>query len=210
MEKVPSKIVCVGLNYKDHAKEVDLPLPNEPLLFLKPSTTVIKNGENVIYPPETEQVDYEAELAVIIGQKAKDISIEQAFDFIDGFSCANDVTARDLQFSDGQWTRGKSFDTFCPIGNVITKGVNLDDSTIELRVNGELKQQSNVNQLIFPVDYLVSYISHVMTLLPGDVILTGTPHGVGSVQPGDEMEVKIDGIGTLKNKIVRKECALLL
>lgn len=203
----PSKIVCVGLNYKDHAAEVNLEVPKAPLLFLKPNTSIIGPNDDIVYPPQSNQVDYEAELAIIIGKKAKDISEEESKDYIFGYTCANDVTARDIQFGDGQWTRGKSFDTFCPIGPVIVKDIDHDDAEIELYVNGEIKQKSNINQFIFRVPEMVSYISKVMTLLPGDVILTGTPHGIGPVQPGDKMTVKIKGIGELSNTIVAKESA---
>lgn len=198
----PSKIVCVGLNYKDHAEEVNLSLPEKPLLFLKPNTSLIGPNENVKYPKQSEQVEYEAELGIVIGKRAKNIKQGNSKEYILGYTCANDVTARDIQFGDGQWTRGKSFDTFCPIGPGIVEEVNLEDANIELTVNGKIKQKSNLNQLIFKVDHLVSYISKVMTLLPGDVIITGTPHGVGPVNPGDVMKVSIDGIGELENKIV--------
>lgn len=198
----PSKIICVGLNYKDHAEEVDLPLPEKPLLFLKPNTTLIGPIENVKYPKQSEQVEYEAELGIVIGKKAKNIKSGNSKDYILGYTCANDVTARDIQFGDGQWTRGKSFDTFCPIGPGIVEEVNLEDAEIELTVNDKVMQKSNLNQLIFKVEYIVSYISEVMTLLPGDVIITGTPHGVGPVNQGDVMKVRIDGIGLLENKIV--------
>lgn len=201
----PSKIVCVGLNYKDHAAEMNLELPKEPLLFLKPNTSIVGPNDNIVYPPASKQVDYEAELAIIIGKKAKDISEEESKEYIFGYTCANDVTARDIQFSDGQWTRGKSYDTFCPIGPVIVKDINQEDADVELYVNEELKQKSNINQFIFSIPEMVSYISKVMTLLPGDVILTGTPHGVGPVQPGDKMTVKIKGIGEISNTIIAKE-----
>lgn len=197
----PSKVVCVGLNYKDHAAEVNLELPREPLLFIKPNTTVIAANEVVMYPTQSKQVDYEAELAIVIGKMAKNITEDEAQEVIFGFTCANDVTARDIQFGDGQWTRGKSFDTFCPLGPGIVKNINEDNAKIDLLVNGVVKQSSNINQLIFPVNQLVSYISKVMTLLPGDVILTGTPHGIGPVQNGDEMTVRIEGIGELTNKV---------
>lgn len=198
----PSKVVCVGLNYTDHAREVNLSLPEQPLLFLKPSTSVIGPNDEVVYPDQSDQVDYEAELAIVIKKKAKNISEEDVSGYILGFTCANDVTARDIQFSDGQWTRGKSFDTFCPIGPGITDSVDLKGAKIELEVDGEIRQQSSLDQLIFKVDYLVSYISKVMTLNPGDVILTGTPHGVGPVIRNNRMTVRIEGIGELENIIV--------
>ncbi|NVF15818.1 fumarylacetoacetate hydrolase family protein [Vreelandella maris] len=199
----PSKVVCVGLNYKDHAKEMNMEMPTEPLLFLKPSTSVIGDGEKIIAPPQSTRLDYEGELAIVIGQEAKNIDTKDSNKYIFGYSCANDFTARDLQLSDGQWARGKSFDTFCPIGPGIVKTINENDAEIELRVNGSLKQKSNLNQLIFNVDEIVSYISKQMTLLPGDIILTGTPHGVGTVVPGDTMTVSITGIGTLTNTLTQ-------
>lgn len=199
----PSKVVCVGLNYKDHAKEMNMEMPTEPLLFLKPSTSVIGDGEKIIAPPQSTRLDYEGELAIVIGQEAKNIDTNDSHKYIFGYSCANDFTARDLQLSDGQWARGKSFDTFCPIGPGIVKTINENDADIELRVNGSVKQKSNLNQLIFNVDEIVSYISKQMTLLPGDIILTGTPHGVGTVVPGDTMTVSITGIGTLTNTLTQ-------
>ena len=200
---MPSKIVCVGLNYKDHAEEMGMEMPKEPLLFLKPSTSVIGHGEDIIAPPHSKRLDYEGELAIIIGRKAKNIKSSDAPDYIFGFSCANDFTARDLQLADGQWARGKSFDTFCPIGPGVVKTIDENDAKIELRVNGIIKQSSNLNQLIFSVNEVVSYISEQMTLLPGDVVLTGTPHGVGSVEPGDTMSISISGIGTLSNTLTK-------
>lgn len=199
---VPSKVVCVGLNYTDHAREVNLPLPEQPLLFLKPSTSVIGPNDKVVYPEQSQQIDYEAELAIVIGKKAKNISEENVSDYIFGYTCANDVTARDIQFGDGQWTRGKSFDTFCPIGPGIVKSVDLEGAKIELLVDGEVKQKSTLDQLIFKVDYLVSYISKSMTLNPGDIILTGTPHGIGPVNRNNKMTVKIEGIGELENILI--------
>lgn len=198
----PTKVVCVGLNYKDHAEEVNLDLPENPLLFLKPNTSVIGPNDDVVYPKQSQQIDYEAELAIVIGKKAKNVPSSEVSDYILGFTCANDVTARDIQFGDGQWTRGKSFDTFCPLGPGIVTELNFEDSKIELEVNDEVKQSSNLNQLIFKIDHLVSYISEVMTLLPGDVILTGTPQGVGPVLPGDNMKVSIEGIGKLENQLI--------
>lgn len=198
----PSKVVCVGLNYKDHAAEMNETLPIEPLLFLKPSTSVIGHHDAIVAPPHSKRLDYEAELAIVIGKRAKNVSAEKAGDYIFGYSCANDFTARDLQLGDKQWTRGKSFDTFCPIGPGIVRTINHEDATIKLTVNGEERQKSNLNQLIFSARNIVSYISNHMTLLPGDVILTGTPHGVGPVNPGDSMTVTIDGIGSLTNQLV--------
>ena len=197
----PTKVVCIGLNYVDHAKELNQELPKEPLMFIKPSTTVIGPYDDVIYPEISSRVDYEAELAIVIGKKAKDISKEDVKDYILGYTIANDVTARDIQFSDGQWTRGKSFDTFCPLGPGIVKDLDPNSLAIELTVDGEVKQKSNTNQLIFKVDEVVSYVSKMMTLLPGDVIITGTPFGVGPVEKGNTMTVTIEGIGQIINKV---------
>lgn len=197
----PTKVVCVGLNYLDHAKEMNEELPKAPLLFLKPPTTVIGNEEDIVAPANTGRLDYEGELAIVIGKKAKNISPDEADDYIFGYTCANDFTARDIQLSDKQWTRGKSFDTFCPLGPSIVRELNKKDARIQLKVNGELRQSSNINMFIFGVAEVVSYISQCMTLQPGDVILTGTPHGVGPVNSGDVMTVTIDGIGALTNTL---------
>ncbi|MGQ4877829.1 fumarylacetoacetate hydrolase family protein [Billgrantia sp. LNSP4103-1] len=197
----PSKVVCVGLNYRDHAAEMNETLPESPLLFLKPSTSVIAHGDPIVAPRGAGRLDYEAELAIVIGKKTKGISVSDVAQSIFGYTCANDFTARAIQLSDKQWTRGKSFDTFCPLGPGIVKRVNHDDARITLTVNGELRQDSNINMFIFNVPEVVSYISRHMTLLPGDVILTGTPHGVGPVNHGDVMTVSIDGIGSLTNTL---------
>lgn len=193
----PSKIICVGRNYRAHAEEMNAELPEEPLLFLKPNSSLISDGQSVVYPRESSRVDHEAELAIIIGKKARRITEEQATDHIFGYTCALDMTARDIQRKDGQWTRGKSFDTFCPVGPGIVSTVNLEDAAIEMYVNGEVRQKSNINRMIFSVPYLVSYISQAMTLLPGDVILTGTPEGVGPVNPGDQLTMRVEGVGEL-------------
>ncbi len=199
---LPGKVVCVGLNYRDHARELGLPLPEEPVLFLKPSTAVIGPGEPIVYPEMSRQVDYEAELAVVIKKKARCVREEEVFDYILGYTCANDVTARDLQRKDGQWTRAKSFDTFLPLGPYIVTGLDPGDREVSLYLNGERKQHSSTARLIFPVPRLVAFISRVMTLLPKDVILTGTPAGVGPVQPGDVVEVAVSGVGRLVNRVV--------
>lgn len=201
----PSKIVAVGLNYRDHAAEMKEALPDRPLLFLKPSTAVIEHGEPIIYPASTSELHYEGELAVIIKTRARHVTAADASLFILGYACANDVTARDLQRLDGQWTRAKSFDTFCPLGPRIVKDIDPGHLDITTRVNGVVKQHSNTSNLIFDVPALLSYISSVMTLLPGDVIITGTPHGVGPLQVGDEVEVEIEGIGILKNRIEKEK-----
>ncbi|MEW6096713.1 MAG: fumarylacetoacetate hydrolase family protein [bacterium] len=198
----PSKIIAVGLNYKDHAKELNLPIPDEPILFMKPSTSIIGHEDSIIYPSQTQRLDYEAELAVIMKDKAKNMEPDQVFDKILGFTCFNDVTARDLQKKDGQWTRAKSFDTFSPIGPFVVKGIDPNNLKIESYLNGELKQSSNTNNLIFKVEELVSFISKIMTLLPEDVIITGTPAGIGQMKTGDVIEIKIEGIGVLKNYVI--------
>jgi 2-keto-4-pentenoate hydratase/2-oxohepta-3-ene-1,7-dioic acid hydratase in catechol pathway len=197
----PSKVVCVGLNYRDHAEELNMDLPEEPILFLKPQTTVIGHDDNIIYPHQSHQVDYEAELAVVIGREACLVSQEDAFDYIAGYTALNDVTARDLQQKDGQWTRAKSFDTFCPLGPWMETEMDPSNQNISLKLNNEVKQNSNTKNMIFPVDELVEYISHIMTLNPGDVIATGTPPGVGAMNVGDVVEVTVEGIGTLRNEV---------
>lgn len=198
----PSKVVCVGLNYKDHAEELGIPIPDEPIIFLKPPTSIIGPGENIFYPAGIGRLDYEAELALVIKKISRDVSTENARERILGYTCLNDVTARDLQKKDGQWTRAKSFDTFCPIGPYICSNIDPDNADIKLLVNNEVRQSSATNDLIFPVDFLVSFISRIMTLLPGDVIATGTPGGVGPLSRGDEVEVNISAIGSLKNRVV--------
>lgn len=197
----PSKIVAVGLNYADHASELNLTIPDFPALFLKPPSAVIGCGDDIIYPKMSSQVDYEAELAIVIGKTASGIPAENSIDYIFGYTCLNDVTARDLQRVDSQWTRAKGFDTFAPIGPVISTGIDPDNAEIELRLNGELKQKSNTSNFIFKTGYLVSAISQIMTLYPGDIITTGTPSGIGPMKPGDIVEVEIDGIGILKNTV---------
>lgn len=201
----PSKVVCVGLNYVKHIQEMEHALPEDPVLFLKPQTGVIGPDDEIIYPKISERVDYEAELAVVIGKTLKDASEDEVQSAIFGYTCANDVTARDLQKKDGQWTRGKSFDTFCPIGPWVVTDVDPSALDIELLLNGEVKQSSNTKYFMSNVPKLVSFISQVMTLYPGDVVLTGTPEGVGPMQPGDEVIVKIQNIGELRNTLKRVE-----
>jgi len=200
---VPTKIVALGVNYRSHAEEMKSNLPKNPLIFIKPPTAVIGPEDKITYPPSSKQVDYEGELGVVIGKKAKNVAESRAADFILGYTCLNDVTARDLQRSDGQWTRGKGFDTFAPMGPCIETDLDPTDVPIEVYLNGKLVQQGNTRDLIFGVAKLVSFISEVMTLLPGDVIATGTPAGVGPMQPGDTVELKIAPIGTLRNYVVR-------
>lgn len=199
----PSKIVCVGLNYADHAKEQNLQVPSEPVLFLKPPSTIIGQNGRIIYPSQTSQLEYEAELAVVIKKKGKHIPRENYREYVFGYTCANDVTARDLQRKDGQWTRAKSFDTFCPLGPYIVTGIDADKLSICSYLNKNLRQSSNTRELIFPIDFLIHYISSIMTLYPGDVILTGTPSGVGRMDVGDQITVQIEGIGSLTNMVVK-------
>lgn len=202
---VPSKIVCVGRNYVEHAKELDNPLPAEPLLFLKPPSSVITSGDVIFYPGESERVDHEGEIGVVIGRRCRRLGThESAAAYIFGYTCVNDVTARDLQRKDSQWTRGKGFDTFCAFGPVIQ--TELDASTLEVRTlrNGELRQCGHVSQMIFSIDAIVRYISQVMTLEPGDLIATGTPAGVGPLEPGDTVEVVIEGVGVLRNRVEKE------
>jgi 2-keto-4-pentenoate hydratase/2-oxohepta-3-ene-1,7-dioic acid hydratase in catechol pathway len=200
---LPSKIVALGLNYRDHAEEVKLPIPDKPLLFIKPSTSVIGLGEAILYPKMSKRVDYEAELAVVIGKVAKNVSEEKAADYILGYTCLNDVTARDLQPKDGQWTLSKSFDTFSPIGPWIVTDMDPHQLEISSYLNGERRQHSNTKNLIFGPRQLVSFISWAMTLLPGDVIATGTPSGIGPMAIGDQIDVVIEGIGTLSNHVAK-------
>ncbi|MHC1575915.1 MAG: fumarylacetoacetate hydrolase family protein [Methanosarcinaceae archaeon] len=201
---VPSKIVCVGLNYRDHARELGMPIPDEPVLFIKPPSTVVEHGGRIVYPDCSHRVDYEAELAVVIGKRCKNIDALRVDDVIAGYTCFNDVTARDLQQRDGQWTRAKSFDTFAPMGPFIAPAEEFypDDVRIRSRVNREIKQDSSTSNLIFDVPYLIEYISSIMTLEEGDVIATGTPSGVGELQRGDVVEIEIEGIGNLMNEVV--------
>lgn len=193
----PTKIVCVGLNYKDHADELDMILPSEPLLFMKPSTSIIAHDENIIYPEDTNKLDFEAELGIVIlseiNTKNNEDNIKIAYTII------NDITARDLQEKDGQWTRAKSFDTFCPTGPVIVTGINPSNLRIYSKVNDEIKQDSNTKNMIFSPTELVKYISNIMTLKAGDLIATGTPPGIDHLNHGDKVEIIIDEIGTLRN-----------
>ena len=200
---MPSKIAALGLNYRKHAKELNMPLPKTPLLFLKPSTSVIGPEDNIIYPPSSKRVDYECELGVVIKKPTRQVSVKDALDYVLGYTCLNDVTARDLQSLDGQWTRGKGFDTFAPIGPCIETELDPGNVVVESYLNGERKQQSSTNDLIYPVPKLISFISNIMTLLPGDIIATGTPGGIGPMQPGDMIEIKIEPIGTLRNYVVK-------
>jgi len=199
----PSKIVALGLNYRSHAEEFNAPLPNAPLIFLKPSTAVIGPDADIVYPASSTRVDYEGELAVVIKKPVWRVSIEDALDYVLGYTCFNDVTTRDLQAKDKQWTRAKSFDTFAPIGPCIQTELDPENVVVETYLNGELKQRGNTSDLIFTVPELINFISNVMTLLPGDIIATGTPSGIGPMYPGDTVEIKIEPIGTLRNYVVK-------
>lgn len=198
---LPSKIVAIGVNYRDHAEEMGHTLPEQPLMFLKPSTAVVGDGDAVTKPAVCERLDYEGELAVVVKGLVRGADAETAREAILGYTCANDITARDLQLLDGQWSRAKGFDGFCPLGPWIDTDLDPYAADIETRLNGHVRQASNTKNLIFGPAELVSYVSNVMTLLPGDVILTGTPAGVGPMEPGDTVEVEIDGIGVLSTTI---------
>lgn len=201
---IPSKIVAVGLNYKDHVKEMDHEEHNEPVLFLKPSSALLDPEGAILYPEASKRVDYEAELAVVLKSRLKDASPEEALKAVWGFTCCNDVTARDLQKTDGQWTRAKGFDSFCPLGPWLVTDFVEKDQKILCRVNGEVKQSAKVSQRIWNTAQLLSFVSKVMTLEPLDVLTTGTPSGIGPLQPGDEVEVEVEGIGILKNKVQKR------
>lgn len=202
---IPTKIVCVGKNYAGHAAEMGSDVPDRPILFLKPPTAVIGPLQRIKVPPDSEEVHHEAELAIVMGRVTRDVAIEDVGPHIMGYTAANDVTARDLQRLDGQWTRAKGFDTFCPLGPVIDTELDPQESlSIECRVNDEVRQSATTADMVFGVGELVSYISRVMTLLPGDVILTGTPEGVGPIDVGDRVEVEIEGIGLLLNPVAER------
>jgi 2-keto-4-pentenoate hydratase/2-oxohepta-3-ene-1,7-dioic acid hydratase in catechol pathway len=197
----PSKAVCIGLNYRDHGKELDMKLPEEPIMFLKPPSSLNHPGGVIEYPAMTKNLHYEAELAVVIGKKAKNVPAVKAHEYILGYTCGNDVTARDVQAKDGQWTRSKSFDTFMPVGPWLETELDPGRVGLKLYLNGQVRQSSTTANLIFPVPHLLAFISQVMTLLPGDVILTGTPAGVGPMQVGDTVVVELEGIGRLTNTV---------
>lgn len=201
---LPSKIVALGLNYRQHAEETKLPIPSLPLIFLKPSTAVIGPDDEIVLPRDSSRVDYEGELGVVIGRKAKYVPKEKVNDYILGYTCVNDVTERHVQKADGQWTRAKGYDTFAPIGPWVETEVAPDDLKVETYLNGELRQSARTSGLIFGVAELVSFISDVMTLLPGDIIATGTPSGIGKMNPGDVVEVRIEKVGILRNFVVAR------
>ena len=196
-----SKVVCIGKNYADHAAEMDSEVPSEPIIFIKPNTSVIGPNELITWPRMSERVDYEAELAIVIGRICKEVPASKAKDVIYGYTLANDVTARDLQKKDGQWSRAKGFDTFCPLGPWIETEFIPGDQKITSTLNGELKQSSMLSEMIFKVPQIVEFVTNVMTLLPGDVILTGTPAGIGPMPSGASITVAIDGLGALTNKV---------
>ncbi len=200
---IPSKIVCVGRNYSDHAKELGNEVPTSPLLFLKAPSAIIQSGDSIVLPRQSQQVEHEGELAVVIGSDCKNVrDDEDPFAYVLGYTCLNDVTARDIQREDVQFTRGKSFDTFCPIGPHIETELDVSDLRLTTTVNGVVKQNATTSQMVFPVDYLIRYISRQMTLKAGDVIATGTPSGVSRLNAGDVCEITVDGIGTLSNPVI--------
>ncbi|HEY4425096.1 MAG TPA: fumarylacetoacetate hydrolase family protein [Pyrinomonadaceae bacterium] len=198
----PSKIVCVGRNYREHAAELGNKMPEEPLLFLKAPSAIITAGEEIVLPSASQQVEHEGELGVVIGRVARNIaSNEDPLSYVLGYTCVNDVTARDLQRKDVQFTRGKSFDTFCPVGPWIETDIDPSNVAVETRLNGEVKQKGNTADMAFPVAFLIRYISEIMTLYPGDLIATGTPAGVSRMKPGDIVEIEVAGIGILQNRV---------
>jgi 2-keto-4-pentenoate hydratase/2-oxohepta-3-ene-1,7-dioic acid hydratase in catechol pathway len=199
----PSKIVCVGRNYLEHARELGNQVPERPLIFFKPPSSIVASGEAIVLPPESERVEHEGEIAVVIGRTARRVKAADAWEFVAGIAPLNDVTARDLQKPDGQWTRAKGFDTFCPLGAMVSLNHVADRDALEVicRVNGEVRQHGRVSEMAFDIPTLIEYISGVMTLEPGDVIATGTPAGVSPLQPGDVVEVEIPGVGTLSNPV---------
>ncbi len=200
----PSKIVGVGLNYRDHAAELGFELPDEPVIFIKPGTAVLPHLGKILFPKVSNRLDYEAELAIVIGRYAREVPAKTAARYILGYTCFNDVTARDLQRKDGQWTRSKSFETFAPVGPWVETDLDPRDAPIRAYLNGELKQHSNTANCIFDVPAMVSFITRVMPLFPGDIIATGTPSGIGPMRPGDTIEIEVEGIGRLRNMVTRK------
>lgn len=198
---MPGKIVCVGRNYAEHAKELGNDVPKTPLIFLKPPSAVINPGDTILLPPQSHQVEHEAELVVVIGKRGRNITPEQAKEYILGYTVGNDVTARDLQKTDGQWTRAKGFDTFCPFGPWIDTDFDISDALVTCRVSGQPRQMASTRDMIFSVPTLIAYVSSVMTIEPGDILFTGTPAGVGPLTDGDEAVVEIEGLGRLTNPV---------
>lgn len=201
---LPSKIICIGRNYVAHAKEHSSEVPEIPLIFLKPPSAIIGPDEAIVIPPQSQQIEHEAELAIVFSRQGRWITPDESFDYVLGYTIANDVTARDLQVRDGQWTRAKGFDTFCPIGPWIETEFDPSDAMITCHVNGEIRQMASTRDMVFPVRQLIAFISSVMTIEPGDILLTGTPSGVGSLRSGDIIEISIEGLGILKNPVVSK------
>jgi 2-keto-4-pentenoate hydratase/2-oxohepta-3-ene-1,7-dioic acid hydratase in catechol pathway len=199
---LPGKIICVGRNYVEHAREHNAEVPKMPLIFLKPPSSVIANGDAVVLPPQSQQVEHEAELVAVIGRRGRHVTAEEARSYILGYTVGNDVTARDLQRADGQWTRAKGFDTFCPFGPWIDTEFEPVDAVITCRVNGQMRQMASTRDMVFNVGTLVAFISGVMTIEPGDIIFTGTPAGVGPLKAGDTVDVEIEGLGKLSNPVV--------
>ena len=198
---VPSKILCVGRNYVEHAKELGNEVPKVPLIFLKPPSSIISNGEHIVLPPQSSQVEHEAELVVVISKRGRNITTENAKEYVFGYTIGNDITARDLQKSDGQWTRAKGFDTFCSFGPWIDTEFDASDAVVTCRVNGQMRQMASTRDMVFNINTLIAFISSVMTLEPGDVIFTGTPSGVGELKNGDMVDVEIEGLGKLSNPV---------
>ena len=198
----PTKIVALGRNYAAHAAEHGADLPSQPLIFLKPPSAVIGPGEPIVCPPQSAQVEHEAELAVVIGRRARRVTAADAWDHLLGYTCANDVTARDLQRSDGQWSRAKGFDTFAPLGPWIVTKLDPTELAVVCRVNGQVKQEGSTRDIVFKIPQIIEYISGAMTLEPGDVVLTGTPEGVSPIRSGDQVEVEIEGVGVLRNPVI--------
>ena len=198
---VPGKIVCVGRNYIEHARELGNEVPQVPLIFLKPPSSLISDGETILLPPQSKQVEHEGELVAVIGKRGRNITAEQARKHILGYTIGNDVTARDLQKTDGQWTRAKGFDTFCPFGPWVDTDFDPSDAVVTCRVNGQMRQMASTRDMIFSVGILLAFISSVMTLMPGDLIFTGTPSGVGELKHGDRVDVEIDGLGRISNPV---------
>ncbi len=199
----PTKVVCIGLNYRAHAAETGQELPKEPLMFLKPPTSVVGPDDNVVWAPGSQKIDYEAELAVVFKRQAKNVARGAFKDYVLGYTCANDISARDFQRGDGQWARAKGSDTFCPLGPWIETDVDPSDLRISGKLNGETKQDSRTSDLVFDVDALIAHLTKYFTMMPGDVLITGTPAGIGPMNPGDEYEVMIEGIGSLKNRMTK-------
>ena len=198
----PSKIVCVGRNYLEHARELGNEVPDQPLIFLKPPSALIGDGDPIVLPPQSSQVEHEGEIGVVIGRRASKVSTGNAWEYVAGIAPLNDVTARDLQRADSQWTRAKGFDTFCPLGSTIpAEGIDRDNLEVICRVNGEVRQRGRAAQMAFPIPVLIEYISHIRTWEPGDLVATGTPAGVGPLRSGDLVEVEVPGVGTLRNPV---------